>query len=146
VSNKQFLRKEAGQTFRLAIPIIIGELAQMSLHLIDSAMVGAIDYKQLAATALVINAVNIPFIFGLGITISVSQLVSMANGRGDEKAVSHYLFNGFCALRRDVGGHFLFLYFGKNILHHLGQDPDVVTHAIPFLELIACRLYPCCCL
>ncbi|RYZ61581.1 MAG: MATE family efflux transporter, partial [Chitinophagaceae bacterium] len=74
------MRKEASQTLRLAFPIIIGELAQMALHIIDSAMVGAIDYKQLAATALVINGVNIPFIFGIGMTISVSQMVSMANG------------------------------------------------------------------
>lgn len=136
------LRKEALQTFRLAYPIIVGELAQMSLHIIDSAMVGAINYKQLSATALVINGVNIPFIFGIGMTISVSQLVSMANGKGDEKAVSHYLFNGFvlCAFTALVISFSLF--FGKNILQHLGQDPDVVTYAIPFLELVSLSLIP----
>ena len=53
------MRKEANQTIKLAVPIIIGELAQMALHIIDSAMVGAISYKHLAAAALVINAMNI---------------------------------------------------------------------------------------
>lgn len=136
------LRKEAAQTFKLAYPIIIGELAQMSLHIIDSAMVGAINYKQLAATALVINGVNIPFIFGIGMTISVSQLVSMANGRGDEKAVSHYLFNGFvlCAFTALLIS--FTIYSGKGFLWHLGQDPEVVTYAIPFLELISLSLIP----
>lgn len=136
------LRKEASQTLRLALPIIIGELAQMSLHIIDSAMVGAIDYKQLAATALVINGVNIPFIFGIGMTISVSQMVSMANGRGDKNAVSHYLFNGFvlCAFTAVVIS--LSLVAGKNFLRYLGQDPVVVELAIPFLELIALSLIP----
>ncbi len=38
------MKNEASQTLRLAFPIIIGELAQMALHLIDSAMVGAISY------------------------------------------------------------------------------------------------------
>jgi len=33
---------EIYKTVWLAIPIIMGELAQMSLHLIDTAMVGAI--------------------------------------------------------------------------------------------------------
>lgn len=136
------LRKEASQTFRLAFPIIIGELAMMSLHIIDSAMVGAIDYKQLAATALVINGVNIPFIFGIGMTISVSQMVSMANGRGDKKAVSHYLFNGFvlCAVTALIIS--LSLVAGKNFLRHLGQDPLVVEHAIPFMQLIALSMIP----
>ena len=84
----------------LAVPIIIGELAQMALHIIDSAMVGAISYKQFAATSLVISAMNIPFVFGIGMTISVSQMVSMAHGRSDAQLVSHYFFNGFflCAL------------------------------------------------
>ncbi|UON85890.1 hypothetical protein MUK70_12955 [Dyadobacter chenwenxiniae] len=60
------MKNEASQTLKLALPIIIGELAQMALHLIDSAMVGAISYKQLAAAALVINAMNIPFVIGIG--------------------------------------------------------------------------------
>ena len=89
------LRKEASNTLRLAFPIIIGELAQMALHIIDTAMVGAISYKQLAAASLVINALNIPFVIGIGMTISVSQMVSMAHGRRDSQLVSHYFFNGF---------------------------------------------------
>src|SRR5829696_1500512 len=89
------MKKEAYSTIKLAVPIIIGELAQMALHIIDTAMVGAISYKQLAAAALVMTAMNIPFVFGIGMTISVSQMVSMSNGRKDTRQVSHYLFNGF---------------------------------------------------
>ena len=94
------MRTEAFKTIRLALPIIIGELAQMALHIIDAAMVGSISYKQLAAAALVVNAMNIPFVLGIGMTISVSQMVSMAHGKRDDGAVSHYLFNGFflCAV------------------------------------------------
>jgi len=85
-----YMSSEASKTIKLALPIIIGELAQMALHLIDAAMVGAISYKQLAAAALVLNTLNIPFVFGIGITISVSQMVSMAHGRRDGNLVSHY--------------------------------------------------------
>src|SRR6188768_2185784 len=94
------MQAEAFRTIRLALPIIIGELAQMALHIIDAAMVGAISYKQLAAAALVINAMNIPFVVGIGMTISVSQMVSLAHGRNDANKVSHYFFNGFwlCAV------------------------------------------------
>ncbi len=136
------MRTEAVKTLRLAIPIIIGELAQMALHIIDTAMVGAINYKQLAAAALVINAMNIPFVLGIGMTISVSQMVSMAHGRKDAAAVSHYLFNGFllCAFTAVLIS--LSLVFGKNILHHLGQDPDVVLLALPFMQLMGFSIIP----
>jgi len=136
------MRKEASRTIRLALPIIIGELAQMALHVIDTAMVGAISYKQLAAAALVVNAMNIPFVLGIGMTISVSQMVSMAHGRPDAPLVSHYFFNGFilCAITAIVIS--LFLVFGKNILLHLGQDPEVVTLALPFMKLMGLSIIP----
>ena len=117
------MKKEAYSTIKLAVPIIIGELAQMALHIIDSAMVGAISYKQLAATSLVISALNIPFVMGIGMTISVSQMVSMAHGQKDPKRVSHYLYNGFwlCFITAVIIS--LAMVFGRNILYYLGQDP-----------------------
>src|SRR5688500_19925767 len=118
------MRTEASKTIRLAIPIIIGELAQMALHIIDTAMVGAISYKQLAASALVINAMNIPFVLGIGMTISVSQMVSMAHGQQDARLVSHYLYNGFFICAITAISISLALIAGKNILSHLGQKPD----------------------
>ncbi|ULQ53959.1 MATE family efflux transporter [Flavihumibacter fluvii] len=136
------LRTEAKSTIKLALPIIIGELAQMALHIIDTAMVGAISYKQLAAAALVINAMNIPFVVGIGMTISVSQMVSMAHGRRDAALVSHYFFNGFllCAISALLISGFLFGF--QPFLDHLGQDPEVVRLAMPFMRLMAISILP----
>lgn len=114
----------------------------MALHLIDSAMVGAISYKQLAAAALVINAMNIPFVIGIGMTISVSQMVSLANGRRDAQQVSHYLFNGFCLCTLTALAISMVLLFGKDYLHNLGQDPEVVELAIPFMRLMGLSIIP----
>ncbi|HTD92785.1 MAG TPA: MATE family efflux transporter [Chitinophagaceae bacterium] len=136
------MRTEASRTLRLALPIIIGELAQMALHIIDTAMVGAISYKQLAAAALVVNVMNIPFVLGIGMTISVSQMVSMAHGRRDGKQVSHYLFNGFCLCSLTAILISLVLISGKNVLHHLGQDPEVVNYALPFLQIMGFSIIP----
>lgn len=136
------LRKEARQTLVLAFPIILGELAQMALRIIDTAMVGAVNYKQLAAVALVTNIMNIPFVFGIGITMSVSQTVSMAHGRKDKNLVSHYLYNGFwlCvifALIISFG-----LEAGKNILFHLDQDSEVARLGLPYLRLMGWSILP----
>lgn len=136
------MQSEAFKTLRLGLPIIIGELAQMTIHLIDTAMVGAISYKHIAAAALVINAINIPLVLGFGITISVSQMVSMAHGRNDPNAISHYLFNGFvlCALiALLISG---ILVGGSNFLKHLGQDAEVVQLALPFMKLMGWSIVP----
>ncbi|MEO6814190.1 MAG: MATE family efflux transporter [Ginsengibacter sp.] len=136
------LLNQAKKTLTLAFPIILGELAQMSLGIIDTAMVGAVSYKQLAAAALVMSVINIPYVFGIGITISVSQMVSMAHGRNDKKLVSHYLYNGFwlCAISAVIIA--LGLEFGKNILLHLDQDPEVAQMAIPYMQIMAWSVIP----
>jgi len=136
------MRNEARATIRLALPIIIGELAQMALHIIDTAMVGALGYQQLAAAALVMNVLNIPFVLGIGMTISVSQLVSMAHGQQNTGAVSHYLFNGFilCAITAIFIS--LILVAGHNILLHLNQDPEVAALAVPFLKIMGFSIIP----
>lgn len=136
------LRVQAKKTLSLAIPIIIGEVAQISLGLIDSAMVGAVSYKQLAAAALVMSVINIPFVFGIGITISVSQMVSMAHGRRDSMQVSHYLFNGFWLSAIAAIAIALGLEAGKNILFHLDQDPDVARLAVPYLQIMGWGIIP----
>ena len=136
------LKQEARKTLLLALPIILGEVAQMALGVIDTAMVGAVSYKQLAASALVMSVVVIPYVFGIGITISVSQMVSMAHGRNDKKQVSHYLYNGFwlCAIAAVVIA--LGLEFGKNVLLHLKQDAEVAQMAVPYLQVIGWSVIP----
>lgn len=136
------LLPEAKRTMNLAFPIILGEVAQMMLGIIDTAMVGAVGYKQLAAAALVISVMNIPFVFGIGITISVSQMVSMAHGRRDGKLVSHYLFNGFwlCAISAVIIS--LGIELSKNILFHLDQDPEVALLALPYLQIMGWSVIP----
>ena len=136
------MRKEANQTIKLALPIIIGELAQMALHIIDSAMVGAISYKHLAAAALVINAMNIPFVLGIGMTISVSQMVSMAHGRRDNEGVSHFFYNGFWLCTITAVLISIIMISSRFVLPHMGQDPEVVKLAIPFMELMGFSIIP----
>jgi MATE family multidrug resistance protein len=136
------LLAQAKKTLTLAFPIILGEVAQMSLGIIDTAMVGAVSYKQLAAAALVMSVINIPYVFGIGITISVSQMVSMAHGRRDGKLVSHYLYNGFwlCAISAVIIS--LAIELSKNILFHLDQDPTVARLALPYLQIMGWSLIP----
>lgn len=136
------LRNESWKTWKLSTPIILGELTQMVLGIIDNIMVGSISYKHLAAAALVNSVMNIPFVLGIGITMSVSQTVSMANGRKDGLKVSHYLYNGFWLSTITAIIIALSLNFSKNILFHLGQDGMVAELAVPFLQLMGWSTIP----
>lgn len=136
------LRSEAQKTAKLAYPIILGELAQMALGIIDTAMVGAVSYKHLAASSLVQSVIIIPFVLGIGITISVSQLVSQAHGQRDGQQVSHYLYNGFWLSAITALVISLSLEFGQNILFHLNQDPEVAMLAVPYLQIIGWSIIP----
>jgi len=133
---------QAKKTLKLAFPIILGEVAQMMLGIIDTAMVGAVSYKQLAAAALVMSVINIPYVFGIGITISVSQMVSMAHGRRDGKLVSHYLFNGFWLCTISAVAISIVIELSRNILFHLDQDPEVARLALPYLEIMGLSVIP----
>jgi len=136
------LKKEAWNTWKLSGPIILGELTQMALGIIDSIMVGKISYQHLAAAALVNSVMNIPFVLGFGMTMSVSQTVSMANGRRDSLKVSHYLYNGFwlCVIASLIIA--LVLNFSKGILFHLGQDEQVALLGVPYLQIMGWSIIP----
>lgn len=140
MANEKLLQTR--KTLILAYPVILGQLAQMALGLIDMAMVGAVGYKELAAASLVNSFANIPFVLGIGITISISQLVSMANGQRDGALVSHYLYNGFVLSGVTALVITAFLILGKNLLFNLGQDPEVAALAVPYLEVISWSVIP----
>ncbi|WP_164974163.1 MATE family efflux transporter [Filimonas effusa] len=136
------IRNEAWKTWRLSGPIILGELTQMALGIIDNVMVGAISYKHLAAAALVNSVMNIPFVLGIGITMSVSQTVSMAHGRKDGLRVSHYLYNGFWLCTVTALLIAVLLNMGTGILFHLKQDAEVAALAAPYMRIMAWSTIP----
>lgn len=133
---------EFRRTLRIATPLIISNISQIGLGLIDSAMIGAVDYKQLAASSLVINIVSIPQVLGMGFAIAISPLSAMANGQKDLYRASKVLFNGVILSTIAAVVITLALIFSSNFLFHLGQDETVVRLAIPFYKLIAWSLIP----
>ncbi|WP_447639755.1 MULTISPECIES: MATE family efflux transporter [Chitinophagaceae] len=136
------LKQEAIKTLKLSAPIILGELTQMSLGIINSAMVGSLHYKQLAASALVNSVLNIPYVLGIGMSMCISQTVATANGRGDKGKVAHYLYNGVALMIVAALAISLLLELIQPILFHLGQDKDVAVLAGPYLRLMGVSVIP----
>jgi MATE family multidrug resistance protein len=136
------MRVEIVKTMKVALPIILGNIAQMMLGIIDAAMIGAIDYVQLAASALVLNVLGIPYVAAIGMSMSISPLVAIANGEKNQWQVSHYLYNGviLCTVVAALMSGLIVAFSG--IIHHIGQEPEVAIAAIPYLKIMTWSVIP----
>ena len=134
--------KEFPQTLKIAIPLVISNVSQIALGLIDSAMIGAVDYKQLAASSLVLNVLTIPHVLGVGMTMAISPLVAMANGKKDVHFASKVLFNGFILSTLTGIIMVALLILNKGILFQMGQDPEVAAFAENYFIIMALSLLP----
>lgn len=105
-------------------------------------MVGSISYKQLAASSLVLNAVAIPQVICIGLTIAITAMVSISRGQNNHEAASRYLYNGFLM---NTGVSILIAIactLSTPLLQHLGQDPEIVPIAKPYFVTMAWALVP----
>lgn len=133
---------EARQTLALAFPIMVGQISQMLVGLVDSAMVGRVGTRPLAASAFALNVSAIFVVFGIGLMMSLSVRVAQARGAQDENAITSALRHGLM-LSVLVGAVMSALMIGLSFfLDRFGQSPDVAREARPFFQLIGVSTLP----
>lgn len=86
-------REETRATFKLALPLITGQLSQMLIGVADTVMIGGIGKVALGAATFANTLLVVPLVLGIGLLSSVSVRVSQARGgrRPDhaEEALRH---------------------------------------------------------
>ena len=120
----------------------MGNLSQMALGIIDSAMVGAIHSSQLAAASFVNNIITIPLILGIGLTMAISPLVANALGGGDNDKPLRILYNGMWIVGLVSLTMALILHFGVDMVYYMGQDRIVADLSGPYLQWMAWGMIP----
>ena len=134
--------QEARQSFRLAWPLIIAQLAQNLLFTTDVVLMGWLGPKYLAAGALA-NAFLTPFlVFGVGVIGAVAPLVAQARGRREIKAVRRIVRQGFWASILIASLLMPVVLNIRPIYLALGQDPEVTMLAETYMYFGAWMLYP----
>lgn len=133
-SNKEILK--------LAGPIVLGNISQMALGLIDTAMVGQVGAKHLAASSLVLALLGIPFVLGIGITTAIGPLVAEANAAKDPKKVGKIAWIGFLLTFTLSTFIVTGTEFASEIVFSMDQDQEVAQLAHPFFRLINFSLLP----
>ncbi|MEB2777137.1 MATE family efflux transporter [Algoriphagus sp. D3-2-R+10] len=129
-------------TFNLAFPVVLSQLGQVSVGVADSMMVGHLGAVPLAAASLGNSIFFVLLMFGMGISIGITPLVSVAEGKGKFKRIGHLFQHGlWINIATAVLLTVVVVGLSKG-LHFLNQPEEVVSLTIPYLFIITASLLP----
>jgi len=126
------------------MPIVVSQLGHTLVHLADSVIVGHFAGTiQLAAVSLVNSLFMLVLVLGMGIAYGLTPLIAKENGGKNYQECGKLLSNSLI-INLIVG---LILYAGVNfgtllIIDHIGQSPEVVAYAKPYLHYLALSIIP----
>jgi len=126
----------------LAFPVILSQLGQVSVSLVDNAMVGRVGTVELAAASFANSVFMIGMIFGMGITFGITPLAGQTYGKGEIRQTTQWFKNGIFTYI--IAGFFLTLimlgvYF---LLPYFGQSPEVTREAQPYYLWLCASMIP----
>lgn len=130
------------KTFSLAFPVMLSQLGQVLVGVADSMMVGRLGAEPLAAASLANSIFYVVLMFGIGVSMSITPLVAMADGKNNPKRISRLFNHGFIINMASGIMLFLLIVMSSPLLHHLNQPGEVVVLAIPYLAIITLSLLP----
>jgi MATE family multidrug resistance protein len=134
--------KEIRQTIELAAPIILTQLAQMSMSFVDTIMVGRLGQQELAGVA-VGGAVFFPLVvMTLGILMGVSPMVSQAYGARDHHSAGRAVRQGLWLGTILAIPSCLVMWNGATLLAWAGQEEEIVLLGEEYLRAILWGVLP----
>jgi multidrug resistance protein, MATE family len=136
------IKIEIFRTFKLAYPVIIGQLGIIMMGVVDSMMVGRLGPVPLAAASLGNSLIFVILIIGIGSSIVVSPLVAILVGgkRFSECGIyfrQSLLVNVILSLLM-VG----IILVGVNYIKYLNQPPEVIELAIIYMTIVGFSAIP----
>lgn len=136
-SEKQNLRKEAGITLKIGLPVIIAQLLQMSMNFVDTVMAGNLSAEDLAAVA-VGGAVFIPFMMlAAGILMAITPIVAQLMGGRNLNEIGVNVRQGlWLSLILSVPIFFLIRNL-EFVMYFLDVTPSIIPVAQGYLDAIS---------
>lgn len=136
-------RNYTKQTLKLALPVMLTQLGQVSVQLFDNIIVGnLLGANALAAVSLGNALFFSVFVFGLGISFAIPPLVSEAHSRNKHDRINSVFRHGF-VLNLAVGLLLMiFLLAFRPLLYHLDQPKEILPDTEIFLTIMAFSILP----
>ncbi len=136
------IREHIRETTVLAIPVAIGQLGHVMLGVTDSLMVGRLGEVPLAAASLGHSLFILTLVFAVGVCNAITPLTAIAAGRDDHDEAGIVFRQGL--LVNAALGILLvaFTWLLSDFLTLMGQPPDVVVLAAPYLRIMGFSFLP----
>ncbi len=134
--------KEFSYNYKLAYPVIIGLVGHTLVQFVDNAMVGRLGTAELAAISLGNSFVFLAMSIGIGFSTAITPLIAESNAQRNFIKSKSILENSvtICLI---LG---IFLTVGvlalKPLLNSMGQSPNVIKLANPYINWVALSLIP----
>ena len=126
----------------LGLPLVGSHLAQMSLHVADTVMMGWYGVTELAAVVLGASSFFVIFILGSGFAQAVMPMVAASLGEGDEAQVRRDARMGlWLSILFGLACYPVFWWSGP-ILLALGQKPEVAALGQDYLQVAGLGMAP----
>lgn len=136
------LRREIGEMTRLAGPLVLAQIAQMSLGFVDTLMAGRLGPEALAGIALGSVLFGFVSIVSMGVLFSVAPTVAQQSGAGRQDAAAHTTRQGLWLAAIVTLPGFLFFHVAEPVLLATGQDPELAGSSAAYLRAVSFGLFP----
>lgn len=130
------------QTLVLGLPLAGAQLAQMSINVTDTALIGRLGPEPLAAAVLAAQAFFLVWMFGAGFAQAVMPVAAAAAGRGDVRGIRRSVRMGLWVVLLYGALVMAPLWHTEAILLALGQEPRVSALAGSFMRILQWSMFP----
>lgn len=128
--------QEASHLLRLALPILIAQVAQTAMTLVDTIMAGQVSATDLAAVS-VASSFWLPVILSVqGIIMALTPLVAQLNGAQKPQGIPATVCQGFWLGALVLIPAMLVLYFSPYLLQPMQVEPLLAQKTTAFLHAI----------
>lgn len=133
---------QAVQSLRLAVPIIVGQLALVGMNLVGTLLLGRIGTDAMAAGALGSAFFFSAAVIANGILSSTGVMVAQAEGEGDGQRAAGYAQRGVLLAILLAIPSMAMLFFAPHFLSAIGQEPGLVALTGQYLQALAPGMLP----
>src|SRR5258708_3049054 len=140
----QTIRAEFRPSLRLAVPLVLADLARMSMPILHSMMVGRLPNSPVAISAVSLGGilVHVLAFFGGGLLIGLDTLVSQAFGAGQREDCHRSLLHGIYLSLALAPFLMAPVWFFDPLLRFARISPEIISVAVPYSTAMAWGTLP----
>jgi MATE family multidrug resistance protein len=130
------------KTLYLSLPIIVGQIGQLTMSVADNIMVGRVGTEALAAAGIGNALFMLIMVVGMGISMAVTPLTAIALGAGRDEDCGVVLRQGL--LLNMISGVILcgLTFLAAESIRFLNQPPAIVAPAILYMQVLGLSMIP----